>query len=82
MLLDGYLSLKDQTFKNFDFVYLQILAEIKDKRAVVINISVRIAYLLLRTDGSHPIISLDLFLKPIYLLNLISVMGKPKCFLV
>ena len=77
MLLDEYLA-----FKNFNFVYLQILAEIKDKRMIVINISVKIAHWLPRTDGSHPIINLDLFLKTIYLLNLISVMGKPKCFLV
>ena len=77
MLLDEYL-----TIKNFSFVYLQILAEIKDKRMIVINISVKIAYWLPRTDGSHPIIYLDLFLKTNYLSNLISVMGKPKYFLV
>lgn len=77
MLLDEYL-----TIKNFSFVYLQILAEIKDKRMIVRNISVKIAYWLPRTDGSHPIINLDLFLKTIYLSNLISVMGKPKYFLV
>lgn len=32
--------------------------------------------------GTHPIIHLDLFLKSIYLSNLISAMGKPEGFLV
>lgn len=53
LLLDGYSSLKkkNQTFKAFDFVYLQILAAIKDRRAVAINISDRTVYLLPRADG-------------------------------
>lgn len=63
----------------FDFVDLQILAEIKAKRVVMIN--TRIAHVLLRTDGSHLITNLDLFLKTISLSTLISAVGELKCFL-
>lgn len=65
----------------FDFVDLQILAEIKAKRVVMINTSLRIAHVLLRTDGSHLITNLDLFLKTISLSTLISAVGELKCFL-
>lgn len=48
LLLDGYLCLKkNQTFNIFDFVYVGP----GYKRELVINISVRIAYLQPRTDG-------------------------------